>query len=70
MMFYFTVLEVDYQLHVLWSNRIQLSLQPDIHLPVLSDVGGRVVQRETGRFFLHVCVRWNNNDCILELKVT
>ena len=63
--FPFAAVAIGHQLHVLWTNRFQLSVQSDLHVPVLSDVGGGLVQGETSRFLLHVHVWRNDNDCIL-----
>jgi len=47
----------------LWHVRLQFPVQHDLHLPLLSHVGGDVVPEPDGRFCVHVPRRWPCYDC-------
>ncbi len=53
------------KLSVLWNNWIQLPVQHDIYVSLLSDVGGRIVPRSDGGLLFYVPVWRNANDYIL-----
>ena len=55
------------KLHVLWANRLQLLFQHDLHLPILSHAGGRIISGTHCRLFFHVLVWRGHYDCILML---
>ena len=61
----FSAMETSHQFPVLWSNRLQLSIQPHLYLPLLSYAGGGIVPWKNSWLLFHVSFWWYIYDSIL-----
>ena len=66
-MFFVSVMAIGDKFHVLRYDRIQLPIQHDLHISLLSHVGRRVVPGSDGRLLLHVSLWGFSHDCILSV---
>ena len=64
----FSVMASGHQLPILWNYRLQLPLQYDIHISILSNVRRRIVPRADCWFLFHVSIWRPTDDCILDIS--